>query len=61
MSPEDRIDSLGPYIRIRSIKEGSVFAKYKLRKKLKKREEKPEEKTTSKETLSSEHRIDIEA
>ncbi|GAB5046993.1 hypothetical protein [Thermodesulfovibrio sp. TK110] len=59
MSPEDRIDPLGPYRGIKPVREGSVFAKYKLRKKFKKKEAQPEEKTTHKE--SSEHKIDIEA
>ncbi|MGB9710032.1 MAG: hypothetical protein ACPLZA_00845 [Thermodesulfovibrio sp.] len=59
MNPEDKIDPLGPYSAIRSVKEGSVFAKYKLRKKFKKKEEQPEGKTTPRE--SSEHKIDIEA
>lgn len=61
MSPENRIDPLGPYRGIRPVREGSVFAKYKLRKKIKKREEKPEEESTSKETPPREHKIDIEA
>ncbi|WP_353683454.1 hypothetical protein V4D30_06135 [Thermodesulfovibrio sp. 3907-1M] len=59
MSPEDRIDPLNPYRAIKPVREGSVFAKYKLRKKFKKKEEQPEEKTAPKE--SSEHKIDIEA
>lgn len=59
MSPEDRIDPLEPYRGIKPVREGSVFAKYKLRKKIKKNEQQPEEKTTSRE--SSEHKVDIEA
>ncbi|GAQ94238.1 hypothetical protein TAGGR_1417 [Thermodesulfovibrio aggregans] len=59
MSPEDKIEPMGYYRGIRAVREGSVFAKYKLRKKIKKKEQQSEEKTSSKE--SSEHRIDIEA
>lgn len=61
MTAEERIDPLGPYREIRHIKEGSVFAKYRVRKKLKKPEKKHEEETSSSERKSSEHRIDIEA
>lgn len=58
MTPEDKIDSLGPYRGIRPVREGSVFAKYKLKKKLKKRKEESEEASAKK---SSNHKIDIEA
>ncbi len=63
MSPEDRIDSVGAYRGVRVVKEGSVFAKYKVKKKLKKEHEeeaKKEEESSSKKE-SSEHKIDIEA
>lgn len=59
MAEEDRINPTGPYRGVRPIREGSVFAKYRVRKKLKKTQEKPEE--TSSEKSSSEHRIDIQA
>lgn len=61
MAAEERIDPLGPYRGIRPVREGSVFAKYKVRKKLKKTEEKSEKETLSSEKESSEHKIDIEA
>lgn len=34
MTPDDKIDSLGPYRGIRPVKEGSVFAKFKIKKNL---------------------------
>jgi len=37
MTAEDRIDPLGQYRGIRSLREGSVFAKYKIKKSLKER------------------------
>lgn len=58
MTPEDKIDPLGPYRGIRPVREGSVFAKYKLKKKPKKRKEESEEASAKK---SSNHKIDIEA
>ncbi|GAB6183169.1 hypothetical protein [Thermodesulfovibrio hydrogeniphilus] len=60
MSPRDEIDSVGPYRSIRPIKEGSVFARYKVKKKTPKKESSEEEKLP-KEKKDSEHRIDIEA
>ncbi|HHW20791.1 MAG TPA: hypothetical protein PKV92_05995 [Thermodesulfovibrio thiophilus] len=60
MTAEDRIDPLGQYRGIRSLREGSVFAKYKIKKKFKKKEESNEESSSSEEK-TSEHRIDIEA
>jgi hypothetical protein len=60
MTPDDKIDSLGPYRGIRPVKEGSVFAKFKIKKKPLKKEENAEEKSL-KEKEQSEHKIDIEA
>lgn len=60
MAAEDRIDPLGQYRGIRPLKEGSVFAKYKIKKKFKKKEESNEESSSSEEK-TLEHRIDIEA
>jgi len=37
MTAEDRIDPLGQYRGIRSLREGSVFAKYKIKKKFKRK------------------------
>ncbi|MCS7202873.1 MAG: hypothetical protein NZ809_00290 [Thermodesulfovibrio sp.] len=56
MSPEDKIDPLGAYREIKPIKQGSIFAKFRVKKKDKEKKEKEtqKEKTT-------EHRIDIEA
>ncbi|MDI1471796.1 MAG: hypothetical protein QMD43_01485 [Thermodesulfovibrio sp.] len=59
MTPDDKIDPLGPYRGIRPVKEGSVFAKFKIKKKPPKKEENSEEKS-SKEKEQSEHKIDIE-
>lgn len=61
MTAEEKIEPLGPYREIRPIKEGSVFAKYRVKKKLKDLEKKHEEEILSSERKSSEHRIDIEA
>jgi len=58
MTPDDKIDPLGPYRGIRHIKEGSVFAKFKIKKKPSKKEENTEEKSSKEK---SEHKIDIEA
>lgn len=59
MTPDDKIDPLGPYTRVRPLREGTVFAKYKVKKKPTKKEEQEEKPTTKKE--STEGRIDIEA
>jgi len=59
MADEDRIDPLGAYRAIRPVREGSVFAKYRLRKKPKKKEEKSERKTSGAEEKTSEHKVDI--
>ncbi len=60
MSPPDEIDGIDQYRRIRPIREGSVFAKYKVKKKSSKKES-SEEENLPKEKKASEHRIDIEA
>ncbi|MCS7214553.1 MAG: hypothetical protein RMI30_06215 [Thermodesulfovibrio sp.] len=60
MADEEKIDPLLPYRGMRPIKEGSVFAKYKVKKKSKKAEEKQQKENISSEEKSSNHRIDIE-
>ncbi|MEN2994872.1 MAG: hypothetical protein ABDH19_05970 [Thermodesulfovibrio sp.] len=60
MAAEERINPLVPYKEVRPIKEGSVFAKYKIRKKIKKSEE-TEKETPSPKKKSAEQIIDIEA
>lgn len=61
MVADDKIDPLGSYRGIRPLKEGTVFAKFKIRKKSPKRNEKAEQEKLSAEKKSEEHRIDIEA
>ncbi|MCS7164356.1 MAG: hypothetical protein NZ845_05100 [Thermodesulfovibrio sp.] len=60
MAAEEKIDPLVPYRGVRPIKEGSVFAKYKIRKKIKKSKE-TEKETPSPNKKSQEQIIDIEA
>lgn len=60
MSPDDKIDPLGPYRGVRPLREGNVFARYKIKKKPPKKEEEEGEKPTTKKE-PSESRIDIEA
>lgn len=61
MVADDKIDPLGPYRGIRPLKEGTVFAKFRVKKKFSKKEEKSEEEKPLPEKGSGEHRIDIEA
>ena len=65
MFSPDEIDGVGHYRGIRPIKEGSVFARYKIKKKASKRESSEEENLSrakkDSEKKDSEHKIDIEA
>lgn len=61
MSPDEKIEPLGPYRAIKPIKEGSVYAKLKIKKKSLKKEEKSEEEKPTTKTETSTGRIDIEA
>lgn len=58
MVPEDKIDPLGAYREIRPIRQGSVFAKFRIKKK--KKEEK-KQKEPPEEDKGTEHRVNIEA
>lgn len=60
MSPEDKIDPMLPYRGIRPLKEGNVFARYKIKKKPQIKRE-PKEEESSAKTEEGQHRIDIEA
>lgn len=59
MTPDEKIDSVGGYRALRAVREGSVFAKYKVKKRQKKQQEQ-KEKSSSTEKKSFEHKIDIE-
>jgi len=61
MTPDEKIDSVGAYRGLRTVREGSVFAKYKVKKRLKRQQEETEEEQTPPKKESSEHKIDIEA
>lgn len=60
MVADDKIEPLGPYRGIRPLKEGSVFAKFRVKKKVSKKEEKSQEEKPSLEKNSGQHRVDIE-
>lgn len=62
MTPDEKIEPLGSYRSTRPLQEGSVFAKYRVKKKiLKKEQEKSEEERKFPEEESKGHRVDIEA
>jgi len=57
MTPDEKIDSVSAYRGIRAVREGSVFAKYKIKKRLKRQQEEPEkEEQTPTKKESSEHK-----
>jgi hypothetical protein len=56
MTPDEKIDSVSAYRGIRAVKEGSVFAKYKVKKRLKRQQEETEEEQTPPKKESSEHK-----
>lgn len=62
MVPDDKIEPLGPYRGIRPVREGSIFAKFKVKRKISSKQQQlsEEEKSQSKKD-SNEHQIDIEA
>jgi len=56
MTPDEKIDSVSAYRGIRAVREGSVFAKYKIKKRLKRQQKETEEEQTPTKKESSEHK-----
>jgi hypothetical protein len=61
MTADDKIGSLTEYRGIRPLKEGTVFAKFRVKKKFSKKEEKTEEEKPILDKDTKENIIDIEA